>query len=56
MCLLLGEISNQNLGNKFKQLTDKGVLRSDGNLYILEASILPEKEITFKFELVDDKK
>ena len=55
ICAELDGMSNQNLGNKLKQLVDKGVLQNsteDG--YTLHASLLPQSEITFKFEIIDD--
>ena len=54
LCESLDGLSNQNLGNKFKQLVDKGVLLQDGNNYSLIHRLIPTKEVIFKFILEDD--
>lgn len=54
ICAELDGMSNQNLGNKLKQLVDKGVLTNAEDGYTLHASLLPQPEITFKFEVLDD--
>ena len=54
LCESLDGLSNQNLGNKFKQLVDKKVLAQDGNNYSLISRLIPSKEIIFKFIIEDD--
>ena len=54
LCDTLDGLSNQNLGNKFKQLVDKKVLLPFEGSYKLSTALLPEAELTFKFEIVND--
>ena len=54
ICDNLNGLSTQNLGNKLQQLLDKGVLVKDEAGFSLSNRLLPELEITFKFEIVDD--
>lgn len=53
LCSEMGGLSNQNLGNKLKQLVDKQVLVSSEGSYVLHQSLLPQPEVTFIFKLVD---
>ena len=55
ICTKLNNLSTQNLGNKLKQLVDKGVLLQADKEYSLNQTLLPQPEVTFRFELVDDK-
>lgn len=50
----LDNISNQNLGNKLKQLVEKGVLTQDGRELRLENSLLPQPEVIFRFIVEDE--
>lgn len=54
LCESLDGLSNQNLGNKFKQLVDKKVLTQEENNYSLISRLIPSKEIIFKFIIEDD--
>lgn len=54
LCESLNGLSIQNLGNKFQQLVDKGVLIKDDSGYSLQHSLLPQTEITFKFIIIND--
>lgn len=53
LCDSLDGISSQNLGNKFKQLVDKKVLSQKDGGYVLDHTLMPTEEITFKF-IIDD--
>jgi len=54
ICDNLNGLSTQNLGNKLQQLLDKGVLIKDEAGFSLSSRLLPDTEITFKFDIVDD--
>jgi len=54
LCESLEGITNQNLGNKLKQLVAKGILGRVENDYKLNATLLPAKEVTFRFKLTTD--
>lgn len=54
LCEITGNLSNQNFGNKLKELVDKGVLVSSNSGYAIRSSLLPSTEVTFKFIITDE--
>lgn len=54
ICEAEGNLSNQNFGNKLKELVDKGVLSYSTEGYAIVPSLLPTPEVLFKFIIVDE--
>lgn len=54
LCEATGNLSNQNFGNKLKELVDKGVLTYSDAGYAVQASLLPSTEVIFKFIITDE--